>query len=143
MTLQYERKENTSCTPSFYIHSLPYVSSQIGELHLPVTSGCYKGKKIAVCTVGEWGLRLQRIKFNCYQLDVVSFSKAEIKNIIKIGSLKDTAQSQNIAYLSSFQAAFRRAAIYSDTDTNTIQYLAELYYEFPIYELYDALHTIF
>lgn len=117
-----------------YANSLSYIANKIGSLKLPVIVGQVNFTSIAICTVGEWGIRLQHISRNRFRLDVVSFPKEVIKRILAIDS--DASNDR----FKTFMRYFSWAAEFCDTDINTIPFLEELYYDFPIREMFRMLN---
>lgn len=65
-------------------NSIAYVASTIGSLQVPILVGVMDKTPCAVCTVGEWGLRLRHYNNRSFELVVVSFSKKDIEHIVSV-----------------------------------------------------------
>lgn len=119
-----------------YSNSIAYIASMIGSIRIPVLVGKLAGTDpCAICTQGEWGIRLQHVSEKNFQLDVVSFSKKAIERILAIDPEKKPD--------GRFRACmhyFNVTKDFCDTDINSIPFLDELYYDFPIRELFQALN---
>ena len=113
-------------------NSIAYVASTIGSLHVPILVGVMGKTPCAVCTVGEWGIRLRHYNNRSFELVVVSFSKKEIEHIVSVDS--DTR-------FETFANCFSRVSEFGERDIRTIPFLEELYDEFPIRSLFDSLNT--
>lgn len=113
-------------------NSIAYVASTIGSLHVPILVGVMGKTPCAVCTVGEWGIRLRHYNNRSFELVVVSFSKKEIEHIVSADS--DTR-------FETFANCFSRVSEFGERDIRTIPFLEELYDEFPIRSLFDSLNT--
>lgn len=113
-------------------NSIAYVASTIGSLQVPILVGVMDKTPCAVCTVGEWGLRLRHYNNRSFELVVVSFSKKEIEHIVSGDS--DTQ-------FKTFANYFFCASEFGERDIRTIPFLEELYDEFPIRSLFDSLNA--
>lgn len=120
-------------------NSLSYVANTIGSLHVPILVGSVGETPYAVCTVGEWGLRLQHCYRQQFQLDVVSFPKKMIEQIVSVDL--DIVPEGKPTRFETFMDCFFKTFEFCDTDVNTIPFLEELYDEFPIRALFDALNA--
>lgn len=113
-------------------NSIAYVASTIGSLQVPILVGVMDKTPCAVCTVGEWGLRLRHYNNRSFELVVVSFSKKDIEHIVSVDS--DTQ-------FKTFANYFFCASEFGERDIRTIPFLEELYDEFPIRSLFDSLNA--
>lgn len=125
---------DTSCFS--LVNSISYIAGLIGAVHVPIMTGKMDGVSCAVCTSGEWGIRLRFISLHCFCLDVVSFSRKIIEHILSF----DPEQHPD-ACLASFTKYFHGMAAYCDTDTGSISYLETQYREFPVRKLFQALNV--
>lgn len=119
----------------YYANSLSYIANKIGDIHVPVVFGKSKGISYAACTSGEWGIRLRHVSEYKFRLDVVSLSKETIE---RVASIKPAVRPNG--QFCSLMSLFASTAEFCDTDINTIPFLQELYYDFPIREMFCVLN---